>query len=108
MNVAPALHTHANVSGVRGIEIVKVLTPAEAEKSVFDPARILLWEADAGGNYAGSFSLSGPRAGRIAVSDPRGASAVKPGDVIRLRSNGSLLSILYRRGSRANTLFATE
>jgi His-Xaa-Ser system radical SAM maturase HxsC len=97
------LHTHARVGGVWRVEILKVLEPAEAAASHLAAEDILVWRD----------TLAGPvlaRAGERPVSveglrDPR---VVRPGDVVRLRPGGGLVSVLYRRGSASNTLFATE
>lgn len=106
MRAPLGLHTHATVSGVRGVEILKVLTPEEAAAGAYSPSDILVM----GGiidSAAGSVGM-GRGVGRIRVEKIRAPDVVQPGDVVRLREGSPLVSVLYRRGSKANTLFATE
>lgn len=42
------------------------------------------------------------------MCSPRLSAVVSPGDVIRLNARNSLISVLYRRSSRSNSLFVTE
>lgn len=109
MRRAPALHTHAAVRGASAVRILKILEPDEAHASAFDPGEVLVWEADGMPPFAGSITL-GPeaRAGAITISGPRAQEAIRPGDVIRIRPGSTQVSILYRRGSQANSLFVTE
>lgn len=108
MKGALGLHTHADISGVRDVEILKVLGPEEYDASPFDAADILVFGATRAGS-AGSFGARGQACdARIRVASPRDPRVVQPGDVVRLREGSSLVSVLYRRGSAANTLFATE
>ena len=113
------LHTRADVRGVRGVAIRKVLTAEEARHATFDLERCLLWrEADASshraaaiGDWGGEISageLSEPPPTGIVVSRLRQAEVVAPGDVVRLAENSPRVSVLYRRGSNSNTLLATE
>ncbi|HEX8902824.1 His-Xaa-Ser system radical SAM maturase HxsC [Vitreimonas sp.] len=44
----------------------------------------------------------------INISALRNPDAIEIGDVLRVREGSSQISILYRRGSQANTLFVTE
>lgn len=101
------LHTHARIQGVRDVEILKVLTPEEALASHLAPADILLWEAQ-GDAFAGSVGAEAFPDAAISISDLRNAHVVQPGDVVRLRPDSTQISVLYRRGSGANTLFVTE
>jgi len=102
------LHTHAKVTGVSGVGILKVLTPEEARVSTFPPASVLIWEHD-GADYAGSISNSQiTNHGRVTIEAPRHTDVIRPGDVIRLREDSGQISVLYRRGSTSNTLFVTE
>jgi His-Xaa-Ser system radical SAM maturase HxsC len=111
------LHSHARVRGVEGTIILKVLTPAEALTSDVDPSRCLIWQdsseaAAPAGQWAGTVSpfevtTQGGWA-RIVVDGIRAPGVVAPGDVIRLTEGTSRISVLYRRGSNSNTLFATE
>jgi len=102
-----ALHTHARISGVRDVEILKVLTAEEALTSDLPPSDILLWEAE-GDAFAGSVGHEAFPEARISVSGLRNPHVVQPGDVVRLRPASTQISVLYRRGSGANTLFVTE
>jgi His-Xaa-Ser system radical SAM maturase HxsC len=95
------LHTHGRVEGVDQVEIRKVLTPAEAAGSHLRPEDLLLW-------HGPGAPLTAPDTPALRVSKFRDAGVVGPGDVLRLRPGGSLVSVLYRRGSTSNTLFATE
>lgn len=101
------LHTHAHIEGVRGVRILKVLEHSEALTSKYALEDILLWRAQ-GPGFAGSVEAAATEADQISIVDLRDPQVVKPGDVIRLRQGAGQISVLYRRGSRANTLFATE
>lgn len=101
------LHTHGQVQGVRDVGIFKVLTPEEAVTSGLPPQDVLLWNAE-DDRYAGSVGHLLPEPGRLSVSSLRMPEVVQPGDVIRLREGSSQISVLFRRGSEANTLFVTE
>lgn len=116
-----ALHTHARVEGVDRVGLYKVLTPGEAAGGRFQPRQILLWEAQAQGQisgqmagqadtvgYAGGVFAGEARGGGVMIVGARDAAVIQPGDVVRVRPGSSLVSVLYRRGSLANTLFATE
>jgi len=113
------LHTQADIRGVRGVAIRKVLTVEEATGTPFDLDRCLLWRGtEAGSNRAAANAAWGgqiavrkssnsPVTG-IEVSQIRHPDVVAPGDVVRLEENSSRVSVLYRRGSNSNTLLATE
>lgn len=101
------LHTHAVCSGVDGVRVLKVLEREEASTGVYEPRDVLLWNYDIPG-FAGSFGMEAGRPSSIAVTRPKDVNLVRPGDVVRLREGSSLVSVLYRRGSKANTLFVTE
>lgn len=98
MTMGLAKHTHARVEGVEGVRLLKVLTPDEADGHALPASSILLWDDQA---HAGS-------SGYVQVSAPKDERIIQAGDVVRLREGGSLVSVLYRRGSRANVLFTTE
>ena len=113
------LHTQADVRGVRGVAIRKVLTADEARHTTFDLGRCLLWrETDTNsnrtagnGNWGGEISVRevpNRQKANILVSRLRHPEVVAPGDVVRLAENSSRVSVLYRRGSNSNTLLATE
>lgn len=109
MRRAPALHTHASVTGVENVRILKILSADEAANSDYPLADILVYDDDASDGVAGSFTNGAqPYGGGIAISAPRDDAAVQPGDVIRVRPQSGQISVLYRRGSHANTLFVTE
>jgi len=101
------LHTHASVDGVDRVGLFKVLTTEEADHGVYDPADVLLWE-DWKPGFAGSLGVAPPQGSGVRIAAPRDARVIQPGDVVRLRPGSGMVSVLYRRGSRANTLFATE
>ncbi|MBX3429718.1 MAG: His-Xaa-Ser system radical SAM maturase HxsC [Hyphomonadaceae bacterium] len=108
MRRAPSLHAHGAVHGVRGIQILKILTRAEADDAPWSPNDIILWNEDADERYAGSISTQGKAfAGKITIQLDTD-EVVRPGDVVRLSEKKSLVSILYRRGSTSNSLFVTE
>lgn len=98
MSLGVAKHTHGYVEGVEGVRLLKVLTHEEADGSPLPASSILLWDEARG---AGS-------CGYVQLSELRDPAVVQPGDVVRLREGGSLVTVLYRRGSAANVLFATE
>ncbi len=100
MSLGLSLHTHARIEGVERVEILKVLTPDEAAGSHLGQEDILLWREGP------QLAREGRR--RLRIDDLRDAQVVAPGDVVRLRPGSSLVSVLYRRGASANTLFATE
>jgi len=99
MSLGLALHTHAVVEGVERIEILKVLTPQEAKGSHLGDADVLVLEGE---------HLVRAGTAPIRINGLRNPEVVRPGDVVRLRPGASLISVLYRRGSTSNTLFATE
>lgn len=101
------LHTHGQVQGVRDVGIYKVLTPEEAMTCGLPPQDVLLWNAE-DQRYAGSVGSPQRETGRLSVSALRMPEVVQPGDVIRLREGSGQISVLFRRGSQANTLFVTE
>lgn len=101
------LHTHARIEGADDVGLFKVLTPEEATRGAYPAPDVLLWNAAAPG-YAGSvFPADGIGEG-LTISRPREPAVIQPGDVVRVRPGSTLISVLYRRGSVANTLFATE
>ena len=113
------LHTQANVRGVRGTQILKVLTAQEAAKTYINPERCLIWHETVGGvgapmterNWAGTVSrkeMEVQASSGVAVDGIETPGVVAPGDVVRLVEGSSRVSVLYRRGSNSNTLLATE
>lgn len=108
MKLAPGLHTHADVSGVDGVRLLKVLCAEEADYGRYAPENILIWNGASRG-YAGFIGADAEdRANGIRVTNVRHPDVIQPGDIVRLRQDGSLVSVLYRRGSPANSLFVTE
>lgn len=103
-----ALHTHARVEGAEAVGLFKVLGRTEAETSAVAPSDILLWDGADDRFAGGIFSEAGHGGGGVRISCPRDPRVIQPGDVIRVRPGSTLVSVLYRRGSGANTLFATE
>lgn len=110
------LHSPASVQGARGKSILKILTAEEAATSGLNPADILIWADDLSKLPEGAFPFAGVAGpgdvtappGKIAVGRPKHAGVIAPGDVIRTVEGSQRVSVLYRRGSNANTLFATE
>jgi len=99
MTLGLALHTHAKVSGVSGVRILKVVDDdeqAELGLSAHWRARPI-----AGGLVAGNGE-------EIVLGDLRDPTVVAPGDVIRVREGSSLVSVVWRRAARTNALFTTE
>lgn len=101
------LHTHADVRGVDDVSLYKVLTLAEALEGVYPPHEVLIWGEPALG-FAGVVRAENPLAVGVSITAARDPAVIQPGDVVRLRPNASLVSVLYRRTSTANTLFITE
>lgn len=108
------LHTHAQWAGPRRTGVFKVLDSAEATTSEIPRDRCfrIFREAE-------PISISGDWAGFLAPRPPDQAveapvlhslsipDVVAAGDVIRVRGD-SLVTVLYRRGANANSLFVTE
>lgn len=102
-----ALHTHARVEGVIEVGLYKVLTLEEAASGALPAADVLLWETEAPG-YAGAVFAEGRAGLGVRISKTRDRAVIQPGDVVRVRPGSGMVSVMYRRASRANTLFATE
>lgn len=104
-----ALHTHAQVKGVDRVTLLKVMTPQEAALGAFPAKDVILWEAydPAFGGMISAQQEGSIKAG-VTLSQARDPAVIQPGDVVRLRPGSGMVSVMYRRGSRANTLFATE
>ena len=112
------LNTRATVSGVQGSVVLKVLSSIEATLSNYDPSDFLIW-SEAGDppdlpDHSSGIGIVTPGTAKnlrddcIVVENIQVPGAVAPGDVIRLTEGHSRVSVLYRRGSNSNTLFATE
>lgn len=115
------LHTCARVRGVWGKAIVKILTAEEARGSDVDPSRCLIWRnsAERPRDWSTALRWAGVVSNHaINEKDAFNAAiildrietpgAIAPGDVVRLIEGSPRVSVLYRRGSNSNTLFATE
>ena len=100
MSLGLALHTHGRVSGANAPRIVKVLSPDENAGSALPP----FWRAVLND---GSISAADPdapfRADMLKLPEIVGS-----GDVIRLRGDTGMVSVLWRRSARTNSLFATD
>jgi His-Xaa-Ser system radical SAM maturase HxsC len=94
------LHTHAEVKGVSGVRLLKAVTPAEME-SGWPPAEWRLVQARDG-------LWVGGEGDAIEIANLKDPLVVAPGDVVRLREGSTLISNVWRRGARSNSLFATE
>lgn len=98
MKLGVANHTHAKVQGVDHVRILKLL--GETDDAWFGQDH---WTARPSGD-----GWVGGTGDHISISSPRDGDVMAAGDVIRLRENSSLVSVLWRRGARTNTLFTTE
>jgi His-Xaa-Ser system radical SAM maturase HxsC len=77
---------------------LKVLDLEEADGSPIPGDSILLWDKEDCSGVSG-FTM---------VTEPKDQRVIQPGDIVRLREDSTLVSVVYRRGSRANVLFTTE
>lgn len=118
------LQTRARISGSPRRDILKVLTLSEFLRSSYEPHNCALWY-DTSSTLASSralediswgavFSATGSapaasgEAAQCTIYHPRMPEVIGAGDVIRLNERSGLLSVLYRRGSRSNSLLVTE
>jgi His-Xaa-Ser system radical SAM maturase HxsC len=115
-----ALHTHGKVTGGFPRHPVKVLGLQEALRGPVPADRVVVHLPADGPDvdvdaldrigFAGLL-LDVPPAGDVplpvltALADP---AVVQPGDAIRVRPETGQVSILFRRGANANSLFVTE
>ncbi|WP_417585994.1 His-Xaa-Ser system radical SAM maturase HxsC [Nitrincola sp.] len=110
------LHTQAEVVGFDQTAIAKVLTLDEAEKGQYPRSNVLIWSDTALPNVIeqGYLGIVSPNKLDLAaftgpsVHNMRTHKVIEPGNVIRVRHDSARISVLYRRGSRSNTLMATE
>lgn len=116
------LHTHVSVDGPLPQNVFKVVTPEEQLACSWPADRCLVWDPDGRRDTAplvdknrhwGGWLTSTARRRDCAwsgiwINNVRNRQVIGAGDVIRLRSGSSLASILFRRGSNSNTLFATD
>ena len=89
--------THAKVFGVETPRVLKLV--GADEDSRIHPFWTLRQCAD---RWRGGDGHS------LEISDVRDGAVLAPGDVIRLRPGSSAVTVLWRRGAKANALFATE
>jgi len=104
MRAALPLHTHGRIAGGSGVEILKVLSPEEAAGGCWPAEDVLVQEPAVGGASMLRRATGLP----ITIDRLRDPAVIQPGDVVRLLEGTSLISVLFRRGSTSNTLFATE
>lgn len=99
MTLGLALHTHGSVSGVDGVRILKLLDDDEWAASPLPSHQRARFVDNAwiGGEHD-----------EVHLSAPRDARVIAAGDVVRLREGSSMVSVVWRRGARTNSLFATE
>jgi|SRR5882724_4415454 len=116
------LSTHLEHHGPLPRTIFKVVTPEERDSAGWPAERALVWDPDGRRDVSeihrdglpwGGWLTPGDRqrAGLwtgLWVNRVRDPHVIGPGDVIRLRPEGTQARILYRRGAKANSLFATE
>lgn len=115
--MALPLHTHAKVQGLASDRLYKVLRLDEALQGATSYGSVvvltdeypetepmLLRHGFAGVVRRGS--ALPPDASGISAFD--NADVVGGGDVIRVKSSSGMVSVLYRRGANANSLFVTE
>lgn len=94
------LHTHARVEGVRGVRILKATNASQrADTGLAD--EFLLSEV-------GDNQWAGGGAHPVIIDRLKDAAVIAPGDVVRVREGSSLVSNLWRRGARTNSLFLTD
>ncbi|SFJ30773.1 His-Xaa-Ser system radical SAM maturase HxsC [Caulobacter sp. UNC279MFTsu5.1] len=99
MTLGLALHTHGKISGVDGVRILKLLDDDEWAASPLPSHQRARFVDDGwiGGDHD-----------EVRLSAPRDARVIAAGDVVRLREGSSMVSVVWRRGARTNSLFATE
>ncbi|MEZ5938634.1 MAG: His-Xaa-Ser system radical SAM maturase HxsC [Hyphomonadaceae bacterium] len=105
---APALYTHAAVTGVDRVRVFKVLAPDEAKADRYDSCNVLVLKGSDDSPTLKEQMRATEGAAAVRIDDLRHPDVVRPGDVVRLRPGSTLVSVLYRRGSNANALFVTE
>jgi len=100
MKIGIPNHTHANVQGVRFATIAKLLGEDESSDGWADADCVLHRDGDMWRNRGSG--------GGITIDQTKIPDVLGEGDVIRLRPDSSLVHVLWRRGARSNSLFATE
>ena len=112
------LHTHGKIERLKKNDIYKVLESFEIEETHVERKNILVFLKKNKGDMIADLIKQGISgfiledgatllhdSELIVVKKLRNPEVVKPGDVISLRTNSSLISVLFRRGANANTLF---
>lgn len=99
MTLGLPLHTHAEVVGVTGVRILKLLDEAEWAQSPL-PSH---WRA----RLVDGVWTGGER-DEVQLASPRDATVIGAGDVIRLREASGMVSVVWRRAARTNVLFTTD
>lgn len=100
MKLGISNNTHAKVSGViHGARLFKLVDADEPDSCYND-----YWTA----RKAHDGWVGGDHANLIEISDVRDPVVLGAGDVVRVRENSTQVTVLWRRGAKANTLFATE
>lgn len=94
-----ALSTHAKLTGVHGVRILKLMSIDEAAASGLAAD----WRMVADG-----YGWTGGGGAEVSITSIRDPQVLAAGDVVRVREGSSLVSVLWRRGARANALFVTE
>jgi His-Xaa-Ser system radical SAM maturase HxsC len=100
MSLGRPLHTHGELKGVRHVRLLKLMTWEEASITTVPEAARCVSDGQGGWHTLESAP--------VVVSGLRDPRIVAPGDVVRVREGSSLISVIWRRGARANSLFATE
>ena len=119
------LHTHAYCEGLRDRNIFKIISPSERDQRHLNAGACLVWDPEGsvpideilrsddvwGGWFTRLDCKPPPFWPGVWVSGPKDGSIIGCGDVIQLKKSTptkSLVSVVYRRGANANSLFATE
>jgi His-Xaa-Ser system radical SAM maturase HxsC len=117
------LQTRATIEGSPRQAVLKVVTLREFLRGRHEPAECALWfdaseelvtsRAVEDVEWGAVFSVTTPTwsctpAASCVVSSPKLPAVVAVGDVIRVNERTGLVSVLFRRGSRNNSLFVTE
>ena len=115
------LHTHASISGLKNQNIFKIVDKQEFIKNNYsnDNYILIIDELDNEiNNFIEKYNILGiiskkeiknkPKKNILTITNLKKPNVINKGDVIRLKKNSTLISVLYRRGSNSNTLFVTE
>ncbi len=115
------LHTHASINGLKNQNIFKIVDKQEFIKNNYsgDNYILIIDELDNEiNNFIEKYNILGiiskkeiknkPKKNILTITNLKKPNVINKGDVIRLKKNSTLISVLYRRGSNSNTLFVTE